>query len=138
MSTERLFNKKNHRTGVLVLFFALVQVALFHTPALSDNMLEKGKAVYNGAGACASCHGPEGKGDGQAAVALDPKPRSFAEGTFVLDTDGDGKPGSETDLFNVITNGAQKYGGSVMMVGRPDLSEEDRRAMVKFVLSLKK
>ena len=38
----------------------------------------------------------------------------------------------------VITNGAQKYGGSFMMVGRKDLPEEDRKALTKFVLSLKK
>ena len=104
----------------------------------ADDELEKGKGIYNGTGACFSCHGATGMGDGAAAAALTPKPRSFVEGVFKFDTDGDGKTGTETDVLNVVTNGAQKYGGSMMMVARPDLAEADRKAVVKYVLSLKK
>ena len=117
--------------------FLLVAVVCFASVAVADEMLDKGKAVYNGPGACAACHGALGKGDGLAAASLNPKPISFASGQFTLDTDGDGKTGTETDLFNVITYGAAKYGGSPMMVGRPTLSKEDREALVKYVLSLK-
>ncbi len=106
--------------------------------AFADAEVEKGKTIYNGAGACFSCHGPAGAGDGAAAAALNPKPRSFVEAHFNFDTDGDGKKGTETDLFNVVTNGAAKYGGSPLMVGRPDIPEADRKAVVKFVMSLKK
>ena len=106
--------------------------------SLADEALDKGKAVYNGAGACAACHGPAGAGDGPAAAALNPKPRSFVEGAYILDTDGDGKKGTEIDIYNVITNGAQKYGGNMMMAGRADLPEADRKALAKYVLSLKK
>lgn len=105
--------------------------------ARADEVVEKGKAVFNGAGACVSCHGATGKGDGPAGAALNPKPRDLSKGEFNLDTDGDGKKGTEADIFNVITNGAQKYGGSFMMVGRPDLPEADRKALAQFVLSLK-
>jgi mono/diheme cytochrome c family protein len=119
--------------------FALALGALCCAQAAhADDELEKGKTIYNGTGACFSCHGPTGAGDGAAAAALNPKPRSFVVGKFNFDTDGDGKTGTETDLFNVITNGAQKYGGSMMMVARPDLSEADRKAVIKYVLSLKK
>ncbi len=100
--------------------------------------LDRGKTIYNGIGACFSCHGPAGLGDGAAAAALNPKPRSFAEGKYNFDTDTDGKTGTEADLFNVVTNGAQKFGGSPLMVGRPDIPEGDRKALVKYVLSLKK
>ena len=103
----------------------------------ADADVDKGKQVYNGAGACFSCHGPTGLGDGAAAAALNPKPRSFAAGVFNFDTDGDGKKGTETDIFNVVSNGAQKYGGSPLMVARPDIPEADRKAVVKYVLSLK-
>ena len=103
-----------------------------------DPLLAKGKEIYNGIGGCVACHGPEGNGDGPAAVALTPKPRSFAVGEFLFDTDGDGKKGTPADLTNVIINGAQKYNGSPLMVGRPDLSEADRNAVIQFVLSLKK
>ena len=106
--------------------------------ARADDDLAKGKGVFEGIGACSSCHGMTGMGDGVAAAALDPKPRNFANGEFKFDTDGDGKTGTEADLFNVVTNGAQKFGGSPMMVARPDIPEADRKALVKYVLSLKK
>jgi mono/diheme cytochrome c family protein len=104
----------------------------------ADSDIEKGKAIYNGAGACMSCHGPEGAGDGPASAALDPKPASFQAGNYRIDATGDGEAGTAEDLYNIITFGAQKYGGSMMMVGRADIPEEDRRALVKFVQSLKK
>ena len=39
------------------------------------DFIAKGKKQYESA--CGSCHGNDGKGDGVAAVALDPKPRNF-------------------------------------------------------------
>jgi mono/diheme cytochrome c family protein len=98
--------------------------------------LEAGKKVFEGLGACASCHGNLGKGDGPASAALNPKPRDLSIGDFKFDTDGDGKRGSEADLLNIVTNGAMKYGGSPLMAGRPDLPEADRKSVVKYVLSL--
>lgn len=121
-----------------LLLFSLSVFVLSPGLASADDALEKGKSVYNGIGACSSCHGPLGLGDGPAAPALDPKPRSFAEGVYAIDADGDGKTGTEADLFKVISDGAQKYGGSIMMAGRPDIPEADRKALVKYVLSLKK
>ena len=124
-----------------VAFFGLL-FGSFGAPAgvLADDAatLAKGKEIYDGLGACASCHGALGAGDGIAAAALDPKPRSFSAGVFKFDTDKDGKSGTEIDLYNVITDGAQKYGGSMLMAGRPDIAEADRKALVKYVLSLKK
>lgn len=126
---------RNHisRAGVAACFSMLALTSV----AVADE-LEQGKTVFNGIGACASCHGATGAGDGAAAAALNPKPRSFVEGVFKFDTDGDGKTGTEADLFNVVTNGAQKYGGSIMMVPRADIPEADRKAVAKYVLSLKK
>ena len=105
--------------------------------AQADDLI-KGKEVYSGMGACGACHGDLGAGDGVAGAALDPKPANFQAGAYKYDTDGDGKKGTETDVFNVITNGAQKYGGSMMMVARGDLPEADRKALAKYVVSLKK
>ncbi len=122
----------------VVVGYFFLGVLLAGVPAFAaDPELEKGKAVYSGAGACFSCHGPEGKGDGAAAAALNPKPRSFSEGVYKFDTDGDGKTGTETDIFNIVTSGAAKFGGSALMVPRADLPEADRKAVAKFVLSLK-
>lgn len=95
-----------------------------------------GKAIYDGKGACASCHGVAGKGDGAAAAALNPKPRDFSTGDFALDTDGDGKTGTEADIFNVIKDGAAKYGGAATMPGRADIPDAEIKAMAVYVLSL--
>jgi mono/diheme cytochrome c family protein len=128
-----------NKTLVLPLFIAAIVPYLFKPElASADPSISQGKAIYNGAGACAACHGSLGAGDGPAGAALNPKPKSFVTGEFGIDTDGDGKTGTETDIFNIVTNGAQKYGGSVMMAGRPDIAEADRKALAKYVLSLKK
>lgn len=116
----------------------LVALALVFAANAEADDLAKGKEVYNGMGACFSCHGATGAGDGAAAAALNPKPASFQAGVFKYDTDGDGKTGTETDIFNIVTNGAAKYGGNMMMVARADLPEADRKALAKYVLSLKK
>ncbi|MBF0220352.1 MAG: cytochrome c [Gammaproteobacteria bacterium] len=97
-----------------------------------------GKAIYDGKGACGSCHGPTGNAEGPVAAALVPKPRSFSEGSFIYDTDGDGQPGSDTDLFNAIKNGTAKYGGAATMPARPDIPDSEIQAVVAYIRSLKK
>ena len=99
--------------------------------------LEKGKAIFLGVGACFTCHGNTGRGDGPAAVALNPKPRSFASGEYLFDTDGDGIKGSPADLRNILKFGTIKYGGSPLMPPRPDIMGEDLENLVKFVQALK-
>lgn len=91
---------------------------------------------------CVSCHGPGGKGDGPTGMALaaagQPAPRDFTVGDFKLDTDKDGKAGTDADLKNVITKGALVYGGSAMMAPVQGLSDADLDNMVAFIRSLKK
>ncbi len=92
-----------------------------------------GKAIYMGKGICTSCHGPIGKGDGPATPALNPKPQDFSNGEFVYDTDGDGQKGTDSDLFNIIKDGTSKYGGAVTMPGRPDIQEQEIKALVAYI-----
>src|SRR5689334_3799704 len=54
---------------------AHVDVATLLKP--SPELVEKGKSLF--AVNCASCHGPEGFGNGPASSALNPKPRNFHE-----------------------------------------------------------
>lgn len=69
---------------------------------------------------CASCHGPEGKGNGAAAAALNPKPRNFE------DPASEWKNGtSPLGIFNTLANGIE--GGA--MASFAHLPEEDRWAL---------
>jgi mono/diheme cytochrome c family protein len=48
----------------------------------SSDVLEKGKALYQGKGTCFSCHGKSGAGDGIGAMGLDPPARNFKHHGF--------------------------------------------------------
>lgn len=116
--------------------FILLSALLTSAPLYAGDAAA-GKAIYDGKGACAACHGPNGAGDGAAAAALNPKPASFVAGSFRLDTDGDGKAGSDADLANVIKNGAAKYGGSAVMTGHADLTDAEVADLIAYIRSLK-
>lgn len=124
------------RRNLIAITLGIGVMAASPVAALADDVA-RGKEIYDGVGACASCHGALGGGDGPAAAALTPKPKNFQKAEFSLDTNGDGKVGTAEDVYNVITNGAAKYNGSMFMVGRVDLSEADRKALAAYVLSLK-
>jgi mono/diheme cytochrome c family protein len=97
-----------------------------------------GKALYDGKGACASCHGPSGAGDGVAAAALNPKPANFAAGAFRLDANGNGTPGEDADLAEVIKKGGGAFGGNAAMPARGDFSDDEIASLVAYIRSLKK
>ena len=120
--------KKNKR-------FFLVTIILY-IASVSGLVMADGKALYNSNG-CGTCHGPAGKGDGPAAAAMNPKPRSFSSGDFTYDTDGDGVKGSDADLLNILKNGTAKYGGSPTMPGRADIPEADLKAIIGYIRTLK-
>ena len=86
---------------------------------------------------CASCHGPTGAGDGPVAAVLDPKPRNFSEAQFQYDTDGDGTPGTDTDLTDIIKQGAAAFGGNAMMAPLPHLSDDEIANIIAYVRTLK-
>ena len=73
---------------------------------------------------CASCHGPQGKGDGPAAAALNPKPANWTGDKTKKETDG--------ELFWKISNGRGP------MPPWKHLPEKDRWDLVAHVKSLGK
>lgn len=121
--------------------FAFAASAAIFLTSLAPSALAgdaaKGKEIYDGKGACGTCHGSTGKGDSPAAAAMNPKPRSFSDGKFLYDTDGDGKTGTDTDLLNILKNGTAKYGGSATMPGRADISDAELTDMVAYIRTLK-
>lgn len=79
---------------------------------------------------CASCHGPEGQGDGPAAEPLDPKPATLADG-MMMDTLSDGY------LFWRISKGGQMEPfNSAMPAWETGLSEEQRWQVISYVRTL--
>jgi len=71
---------------------------------------------------CVSCHGPLGKGNGPAAVALNPKPADWTSKKVQDELDG--------ELFWKITNGRGP------MPSWRHLPENDRWAVVRFIRTL--
>ena len=119
---------------LLPLAFATYSISLSATAGDAAT----GKAIYNGEGGCAACHGATGAGDGVAAAAFKPKPSSFAAAAFRIDTDGDGKTGTDTDLTNIIKNGAAKYGGNAGMPAKANYSDSKISNLIAYIRTLKK
>ncbi len=92
----------------------------------SADIISKGKELF--AKNCTACHGAEGKGDGAAAAALNPKPRNFHElsgwtnGTKFMDiykSIQEGVPGTGMSPYDFIPVG-------------------DRIAIIQYIRSLAK
>lgn len=98
-----------------------IDKALLANP--TDDLLSKGKKLFDVN--CFSCHGLEGRGDGAAAVALNPKPRNFhvAEGW---------KNGHKvSDIFRTLTHGIMNSA----MPGFDYMPPKDRLALAYYVRS---
>lgn len=88
----------------------------------TPELLARGKNLFGQQ--CASCHGPEGKGDGPAAVALNPKPRNF---TVASGWSNGRKP---SQVFGTLTKGLRA------MPSFSSLPSVDRWSLAHFVGSL--
>ncbi|MBI1853632.1 MAG: c-type cytochrome [Planctomycetes bacterium] len=97
------------------------------TPTTPVSALARGKDLFTAK--CATCHGPEGKGDGPAAYVLYPKPRDFTRGVFKFRSTPTGDLPTDEDLMRTVTNG---LAGTSMPSWR-SLAEDDRRAVITYV-----
>ncbi len=90
-----------------------------------DEIVLQGKELYTSNG-CESCHGPQGRGDGPAAVSLDPPPRTFQDiGSY--------KQGSSAgDIANTILTGIP----GTVMAPYPHINPQDRRAISSYIVFL--
>ncbi len=94
----------------------------------SPELLALGKEVYTRQ--CQPCHGSSGKGDGEAAYLLYPKPRDFTTARYRLVSTWEGVPTDE-DLFRTISRGMP---GSAMP-SWAHLSEQQRWGLVHYIKS---
>ena len=86
----------------------------------------KGKELF--ATNCASCHGPEGKGDGPAGLSLNPPPRNQT------DTKQYKYGYGELGIFRTVKHGIPGTG----MAAFPQLSDDDIWCVANFVRTLQK
>ncbi len=66
---------------------------------------------------CSTCHGLEGKGDGAAAAALNPKPRTFTDKEWQ-------KSVTDEHIEKIIVGGGASVGKSALMPPNPDLADK--------------
>jgi mono/diheme cytochrome c family protein len=116
--------------AILVLFATnAIRTADLKPPPSSPQLLAEGKQLY--AQQCAACHGATGRGDGEAAYLLYPKPRDFVAANYRLVSTWDRVP-TDQDLFDTVTRGMP--GSAMPSWGH--LTNAQRWAVVYYVKSL--
>jgi mono/diheme cytochrome c family protein len=96
-----------------VLGFSLSTI---HTAYGSDS--DEGKSLYEDK--CMICHGQDGKGDGPAALSLNPKPKDFDRPEFW----------NQKDLDQVITNQVKNGKGAMPAFS---LSDKEVKAIIEYM-----
>jgi len=105
-------------------------VALVSAAALAsaETAASPGQSIYDRD--CATCHGAQGKGDGETAAYLTPQPQDFT--TSVV------QKRSDEFLTAVIAKGGVANGLSESMPAFPKLSKSDLQSVVAYVRQLSK
>lgn len=78
---------------------------------------------------CVGCHGVEGKGDGDAAPFLDPKPRDFTRGVFKFRSTPSGSLPTDEDLLRTLRQGVH----GTAMPPWAQLAEYELKALIAYV-----
>lgn len=95
--------------------------------ASRPDILQRGREVYTTQ--CAVCHGDRGDGGGTAAHMFRVQPRDFRRGVFKFRSTPSGSLPTDGDLLRTLREGVRW----TAMVGRVDLAEMDRWAVVQYL-----
>ena len=95
-----------NKLTITMFFLGIFHAVSFTAAHAAEGDAAEGKAQFQNI--CASCHGPEGKGDGVAAAALDPKPRDLGSAEIMSKI-------TDEHMFKVIKEGGAAVGLSPMM-----------------------
>ncbi len=66
---------------------------------------------------CATCHGPEGRGNGPGAITLNPKPRNYHDKEWQAKV-------TDEEIKKAVVYGGSAVGKSANMPGNPDLDSK--------------
>lgn len=107
-----------------------LSMVFFPYLARAQGNVDKGKNLFTQQ--CVSCHGPGGKGDGPAAMALKPKPRDLTDKAYMAGL-------SDQHLLDVIKKGGAAVGKSPLMPSMgAAMKDNDIQDVVAFLRSLAK
>ncbi|HEX2930476.1 MAG TPA: c-type cytochrome, partial [Candidatus Binatia bacterium] len=125
----KLFFSSMIATILILSTLAVIKSAEVKSPPASPQLLALGKQIYSQQ--CVACHGIGGRGDGEAAYLLYPKPRDFVAARYRLVSTWDRVP-TDQDLFDTISRGMP---GSAMPSWE-HLTTEQRWGLVHYIKSL--
>lgn len=92
------------------------------TAAAAATDVEKGEQIYKAR--CVLCHGPEGRGDGPGAAALNPKPRNHHDQAYMNSR-------TDAELLQVIHEGKGQ-----MPAWKGVLTEDEMKQVLAYVRKL--
>jgi len=137
MSLRKVFEGQATDTGYILFALALTVFLSFLTPGVQSAETQTvsehappppwARTVYESN--CAVCHGTNGDGNGPAAYMFRMRPRDFRSGIFKFRSTPSGSLPTDKDLLRSVTQGLRWTG----MLGRPDLSESDRKAVIQYI-----
>ncbi|MDE3018421.1 MAG: cytochrome c [Nitrospirota bacterium] len=111
------------RISLLCLTTVLLLTAGRASAAPPVGIPEQGRPIFEAR--CASCHGPQGRGDGPQAPFLSPRPASLISAGTSVKTDA--------ELLAVITNGKPR---TSMPAWNGLLTEQERRDVLAYIRTL--
>ncbi|HSJ15145.1 MAG TPA: c-type cytochrome [Longimicrobiales bacterium] len=97
-------------------------------PATAQQAEHAGKPVYDKW--CAGCHGVDGRGRGDAAPYMLPRPRDFTKALYQIRTTASGSLPTDADILRVINEGMP---GSSMPGWEDQLSRGERENLVSYL-----
>ena len=135
--------KENFVPGIIFFALILLFTAVFISTIVSSSRVAsaadefklggdaaKGKPVFDQY--CMACHGTDGKGDGPAGKALNPKPRDFHDKSLMASM-------TDEHIYKVVKDGGASMGKSPLMTPwKGTLTDQQIRDVAAYVKSFSK
>jgi mono/diheme cytochrome c family protein len=119
--------------ALVMVFLVIVSPDLFRGYVFSADARSPGRRTYDTY--CVGCHGESGKGNGEAAFFLTPKPRNFVDGDYKYFHFDEPRPFPSDDSLEItVRNGLP--GSS--MPAFPLLTKQELQNVIAYVKNLKR